>query len=87
MSRVTSSAFWPPVDDSGKLKVEDILDSRFVHFTRHLTVEFLVKWFGMIFLKPFVSLLLIYQTALMCFSHFASIQGYPNLEGGSNVRF
>ena len=31
LSGVTPSAFWPPEDESDELKVEDILDSRFVH--------------------------------------------------------
>ena len=45
-SGVTPSAFWPPTDDSGEFKVEDIMDSRFVHHGRLLVEEFLVKWLG-----------------------------------------
>jgi len=41
----------------------------------------------MIFLKPHGSHFQILQTALMYCPHFASVEGYADLEGGSDVRF
>ena len=49
--------------------------------------NFLLSGVGIICLKPLGSHLQISQIALMCFPHFASIEGYANLEGGSDVRF
>ena len=43
---VTPSVFWPPVDDSGEFKVEDILNSYFVHRGWLLVGKFIVKWRG-----------------------------------------
>ena len=50
-SGVTPSAFRLHVDDSSEFKVEDILDSRFVHHGHALVEEFLIKWHGYDILK------------------------------------
>ena len=48
--------------------------------------SFLLSGVGIIFLNPFRSHLQILQIALMCLPHFASVEGYANLEWGSDVR-
>ena len=44
-------AFWPPMDDTSKSKVEDIFDSCVLHHVLQLIKEFFIKQRGYVFFE------------------------------------